>query len=340
MIEGPSNFGDGSFGAPTPIVSRALRAIESGEVPAARDAIQAFAKQQTDLLISYFEWAEHWRASLHRRLGHGAVLELRVVRRRWHKNVSVFAPKGVRRQTDSIIHSVAQRSVLKAPPLLARSFALAEQETLRCSSTRAIRAFETAVCVARAFHDVLVEYVAGLAEAAFACCGPLVASEDALSSLASCSYYVPAWDALVGATPVEVARAILHEFEGHLSGPTRLGEVRIEEDEKSYRIILDPCGSGGALRRRREAAGRRSPAIAPALGITWSIGGAVPPYCSHCAQNELTSLSKSGRLLWTTSFDPDPARPCGWVVFKEPSAAPRHLIARLRPRNFDYEESE
>jgi hypothetical protein len=125
-----------------------------------------------------------------------------------------------------------------------------------------------------------------------------------------------------------VADAIVEEFQAHLSGPGRRGRITVEEDDDVYKIVLDACGSGGAMRRTLAAASIHLATIKCPTSITWSIDG-VPPYCSHCAQNELTAFARVGRLLWITDFSPDPSRPCAWVVFKDATRVPEAYYRRL-----------
>jgi hypothetical protein len=61
---------------------------------------------------------------------------------------------------------------------------------------------------------------------------------------------------------------------------------------------------------------------------TWGRGD-VPVYCAHCAQNERYTCELLGYPGWVTEFDPDAAKPCGWVVYKDPRSIPLHYFERL-----------
>jgi hypothetical protein len=62
---------------------------------------------------------------------------------------------------------------------------------------------------------------------------------------------------------------------------------------------------------------------------TWNRAGQVPAYCAHCAKNEITSIRRFGFPAWVTEFDPDPRKPCGWTVYKDPKLIPARYYERL-----------
>jgi len=102
--------------------------------------------------------------------------------------------------------------------------------------------------------------------------------------------------------------------------------VEIRDEGDRYVLVFDPCGSGGAIRR----CGLPGLAVLKeAAPETWLRSNEVPMYCAHCAMNELTSIRRLGYPAWVTEFDPDPARPCGWAVYKDRSAIPDRYFARL-----------
>jgi hypothetical protein len=77
---------------------------------------------------------------------------------------------------------------------------------------------------------------------------------------------------------------------------------------------------------------RQVPGLKPlpeASPETWHRAGQVPSYCAHCALNELTSIALVGYPLWVTEFDPDPRKPCGWTIYKEPKRIPARYYTRL-----------
>jgi hypothetical protein len=115
----------------------------------------------------------------------------------------------------------------------------------------------------------------------------------------------------------ELAAVLAEHLRGHFSGPGRAGGVRIEENAESFRLIMDPCGSGGALRRERAAKLVPATRLVRASALTWSRRDEVPLYCAHCACNELATRQRLGYRAWVTEFDPEPDKPCAWVIYKD-----------------------
>jgi len=179
------------------------------------------------------------------------------------------------------------------------------------------QAFDALAGCARARHDHLVDAVQALCVEAVASLGEEAAVALLTDTLARCSFYLPWWGALERATPEERVVLLAEEFRLHWSGPMRHGSVLIQEEAESYRLVLAPCGSGGALLLRRSSAVRRE--HRPLLnGATWRNADAAA-YCAHCAQNEFISVARFGYLAWATDLNPDPSGPCSWRVFKRPT---------------------
>jgi hypothetical protein len=185
----------------------------------------------------------------------------------------------------------------------------------------ALAAFEAAFAQARDFHDLLFEY-------SWAVMGVLPEERTTAglhALLTASSFYEASWQQS-RALSVEQNVALLAEhLRLHFSGPGREGSVRIVEEVDRYRLVLDPCGSGGAMRRKL----RGRPGftfLAESSPLSWGQTGSVPAYCGHCAVNELESLRRRGHLVWATEFLADADQPCGWTVFKSPEhVAPRYL---------------
>ena len=128
----------------------------------------------------------------------------------------------------------------------------------------------------------------------------------------------------------EVMRS--HTFSAEAGG----NGVTVLEDEEKYTIHMDPCGSGGRMRRGDPVAGTPSRLDAPYnYGVTkaahdwsWRRQG-VPYYCTHCAVNEILPMEWGGHPLWVTAFDADPAKPCAWLFYKKAEAIPVHFYERV-----------
>jgi hypothetical protein len=127
----------------------------------------------------------------------------------------------------------------------------------------------------------------------------------------------------------EVARA-------HRSGPRQDGGIVVTEDEDRYTLEMDPCGSGGRMRRGDPVDGTASRLGPPyEFGQTrtahdWSWGKKnVPYYCVHCAVNEQLPMEWGGHPLWVTGFAEDASKPCRWHFYKRAEAIPAEYYARL-----------
>lgn len=132
--------------------------------------------------------------------------------------------------------------------------------------------------------------------------------------------------------------AILDGFHAHLSGPERMGDMEIieEEDRRGYRFA--PCGSGG--RTMSEQAGH--PRTAPPFDFAvtqdehdwaWNTRG-ICAYCVHCCLlNELVPIDRLGyptRVIDPPTWPADREDPrCTWWVYKDPSLVPDAVYHRV-----------
>lgn len=136
----------------------------------------------------------------------------------------------------------------------------------------------------------------------------------------------------------------LEGLRGHLSGPGRLGEIEVFEEEDRWGMRFDPCGSGGrTYRDDPDTAG--PPRMEPPYGFgvttaahdwAWNKKG-VCLYCVHCcALNELMPMRRFGYP--TRVVDP-PTWPearqggkCTWYVYKDPKRVPKEIYERVGMR--------
>lgn len=184
--------------------------------------------------------------------------------------------------------------------------------------------FEQCFARARQLHDLLFRYSWAVMSAL-----PDQASvEQGLrAALTGSSFYDLSWQQSVQMDTEQFVAFMAEHLRLHFSGPQREGSVQICEESDRYRLLVDPCGSGGAMRR----ATRGRPGftvLAEASPLTWGEADRVPGYCAHCALNEVESWRRLGFLLWVTDFDSDPDRPCAWTIFKD-RQAPRSYLQRL-----------
>jgi hypothetical protein len=121
----------------------------------------------------------------------------------------------------------------------------------------------------------------------------------------------------------------------HMCGPKQDGEIVIEEHEDHFALVMDPCGSGGRMRRGDSVNNTPSRLGAPYnFGATskayeWSFGEAdVPYYCLHCAVNEIVPMELGGHPLWVTDYQADADKPCKWLFYKSAEAIPEKYYER------------
>lgn len=126
----------------------------------------------------------------------------------------------------------------------------------------------------------------------------------------------------------EIARA-------HRCGPDLDGTVEIVEEEDRFTIRMDPCGSGGRMRRGDSVDGTPSRLGPPyEFGVTrtahdWSWGRTdVPYYCVHCSLNELLPMEWGGHPLWVTEYQDDASKPCAWHFYKRADLIPDEVYTR------------
>jgi hypothetical protein len=130
----------------------------------------------------------------------------------------------------------------------------------------------------------------------------------------------------------------------HLSGPDRLGNLTVTEDEDKWVIAFDPCGSGNRGQRGDAIEGTPSRSEPPyEFGVTteehdwaWNERG-VCYYCAHCClTNELWAVERWGAPVRVVdsplhpdeTLGPDP-RPCTWTVYKSIAAIPEEAYRRI-----------
>lgn len=144
------------------------------------------------------------------------------------------------------------------------------------------------------------------------------------------------WKALLR-MPVEERVYINAEvMRSHRCGPGQDGGLDILEDQDRISIRMDPCGSGGRMRRGDPVNGTPSRLGSPYnFGVTdrgypWSWGKTqVPYYCVHCAVNEILPAEWGGYPLWVTEYSEDAAQPCYWHFYKRPELIPARYFERI-----------
>ena len=122
----------------------------------------------------------------------------------------------------------------------------------------------------------------------------------------------------------------------HRGGPKQDGGIGVIEEEDRISIKMDPCGSGGRMRRGDPVDGTPSRLDPPynfgstkkAYPWSWSRKD-VPYYCIHCAINEILPIEWGGYPLWVTGYSDDASAPCYWHFYRKPELTPEGFFTRL-----------
>lgn len=181
----------------------------------------------------------------------------------------------------------------------------------------------------RSAHDSIIQYAQSYPEAVHRIYGQTAAEEMIHQSFEDCSFFEVLWTLLHAIDSHELAAFYADHLRTHFSGNGRGGAIKLLEDGDCYRLVFDACGSGGAMRRRLSETGTPVPVLSEASPATWGLKEQVPAYCSHCAFNELESIKRFGFPVAITEFNPDPFKPCGWTIYKDPAKIPERYFERL-----------
>lgn len=134
--------------------------------------------------------------------------------------------------------------------------------------------------------------------------------------------------------------AILDGFHAHLTGPDRLGDVEVFEEEDRWTFAFAPCGSGGRTLSDSPPADAPRPGPPYNFATTaeehdwaWNTKG-ICAYCVHCCLlNELVPIDRLGyptRVIDPPVWPDDRQDPrCTWSVYKDPSLVPDWVYERV-----------
>ncbi len=144
------------------------------------------------------------------------------------------------------------------------------------------------------------------------------------------------WKAFVKMPVLDQVSLTAEIMRSHRGGPKQDGALEIIEEDDRISIKMDPCGSGGRMRRGDPVDGTPSRLGPPYnFGVTkeaypWSWGKkGVPYYCLHCACNEILPIEWGGYPLWVTGYSDDHQAPCYWHFYKKPELIPEEYFTRL-----------
>jgi hypothetical protein len=100
------------------------------------------------------------------------------------------------------------------------------------------------------------------------------------------------------------------------------GNCSITEESDRYVVVCDPCGSGGQLRRTKDAA-----VVKKAYFWTWSRTN-VPYYCIHCCIAwEILPIEMRGYPIRINLIGDKPEDPCVHFYYKKPELMPDEYFA-------------
>ena len=115
----------------------------------------------------------------------------------------------------------------------------------------------------------------------------------------------------------------LHRFTEQFRAHGQIDFTVIEEPDR-YVMTLDPCGTGGRLRRARAAEGTKK-----AYPWSWSKSG-VCYYCTHCCVfQEVLPIEMRGYPICVTEYPDNPGDPCIHLYYKKPESIPDEYFTRI-----------
>lgn len=315
-----------------------IRAGRTDDAVALLDVLRLLYLDMNRILL---EWSLSWGQRVREELGAQAEAELsRQVHAQWAEAIEAeneYAEQGPAAQAVlTVLAPDVRRGRSDCQAITARLNAVPGatwEEVIRLvkaqDSPAAIAAFEHFSRQSRAIHDFLCQYLWVYPTVAERSRGQDFSERMMMESFQSCTMYEGFFKVIVKLSPEGLVALMSEHLRGHFSGPDRRGKVEIVETADSYRMILDACGSGGAMRRRNlvkqcSALGDY-PRPTPS---TWNLPG-VPSYCAHCAQNEIFMVQRFGFPAWVVNYDPDPMKPCGWTVYKDYTRVPEQYYERI-----------
>ncbi len=234
-------------------------------------------------------------------------------------------------------HTLLQRKMRQeVPEALGQSTTKALKAAIdeaRLDDARALADY--AVSESKGLHDLMCDWVYDLLDKIARRFGEQ-AMYELLKSAQETWMMKRSWKGYLKLGVYERVALTAEVLRSHRCGPDQDGDLQIVEDDESIRIVMNPCGSGGRMRRGDPVDGTPSRLGAPYhFGATkqphtwsWSMQG-VPYYCVHCAVNESVMMENGGHPLWVTEFDHDAEKPCAWKFYKRADDIPDIYYTRL-----------
>ena len=97
----------------------------------------------------------------------------------------------------------------------------------------------------------------------------------------------------------------------------------VVEEPDRYVVSMDPCGSGGRLRRNQSVGKTKK-----AYPWTWGKSG-VPYWCVHCCVIEQIATELCGYPIKVNEYSDDPEAPCVQIYYKKPELIPEEYFTRI-----------
>lgn len=158
------------------------------------------------------------------------------------------------------------------------------------------------------------------------------ALEDVYRSVLG-SYYRSRYDKVMASDAETQLQLTLEGLRGHLMGPGRRGELDVVDEGKRWKILMEPCGSGGVGIQRLSAGEEPNPELfgfsEKARDWTWGKEN-VCLYCGHCAfVNEILAIENYGHPMRVTEYSGDADGHCTWYIYKDPEDIPAEYYERV-----------
>lgn len=325
-----------------PDQKRLISWIQSGKFEEALELMDVLRLLHLDMCTILLEWALGFPEMLRRRVGEQAVVRVSAeVYKAWQAVILSNQESEEQRKAgedlsrilepQSSQQGVGHRELCEN---MNRDAAEAWEDTVRLIRKKrkdeAVEAFRLFVLKARYRHDFLCQYLWVYPSMINKLHGQKISEEVMYEAFEASSSYQVLFPLIMKMSVEERVAFLGEHLRGHFSGEGREGGVTFEEKEDYFDLIFAPCGSGGAMRQKAQ----KQPApgfenYEQATPSTWMRAGEVPAYCAHCAQNEIASVKELGFPAWVVNFDPDPMKPCGWRVYKDPALIPDKYYERI-----------
>ncbi len=120
---------------------------------------------------------------------------------------------------------------------------------------------------------------------------------------------------------VQIAIEGMH---GHPGGPSRRGEIAVEETDERVSMTFAPCGSGGRVLAEGEHG-----VMTTRQDFAWNELG-VCHYCIHCCVlQQLEPIDRLGHPARVIDPPLHPGDSCTWTVYRDPSQVPDEAYLRV-----------